>query len=185
MSRTFTTVGRRRTGYAPRQVDEFFGRAREAYEGRLVAEEPVTAAGIGAVCFDLVHGGYATAEVDAALDRLEAVFVAREREALVASLGQTAWTEQLADRARTLYERLARPSGERFAPARRGQPAYDRRDVDELCDRLVAYFDRATSLTSAQVREATFRRRSGRRGYAEGPVDAFLARAVEVLLGVE
>ena len=40
-------------------------------------------------------------------------------------------------------------------------------------------------ITAAEIRSATFRRARGRDGYAEGPVDAFFARAIEVLLGVE
>ena len=49
----------------------------------------------------------------------------------------------------------------------------------------MSYFDRGEPITSTEVREAEFRRRRGRDGYAEAPVDAFLTRAIEVLLGVE
>lgn len=93
--------------------------------------------------------------------------------------------EQLADGARTLYGRLTRPDGEKFVPAHRGRPGYEPADVDALCHRLVAYFDSGAPLTANDVRAATFRRRTGVKGYAEGPVDAFCDRAVEVLLGVE
>lgn len=47
------------------------------------------------------------------------------------------------------------------------------------------YFDQGRPLTSEEIRQATFRRARGHGGYAEGPVDAFFDRAVEVLLGVE
>jgi DivIVA domain-containing protein len=181
--RMFRTVSRLHTGYDPREVDDFFERARGVYEGKV--EETLTGRDVRSTAFGLVRGGYVTTAVDAALDRLEAAFVARAREQYVATHGQAAWMSELADGARTLYGRLTRPDGERFAPARRGEPAYDRAEVDALCRRLIAYFDHGQPLTAQEVRSATFARRRGAGGYAEAPVDAFCARAVEVLLGVE
>jgi DivIVA domain-containing protein len=184
MSRgTFRTVSRLRSGYDPDEVDAFLDHARGVYEGGV--EDTVTARDVRAAAFDLVRGGYVVGPVDAALDRLEAAFVARAREQYVARHGQDAWMAQLADAARTLYGRLNRPDGERFAPAGRGEPSYDRADVDALCRRLTAYFDQGTRITAQDVRQATFRRRHGAAGYAEAPVDAFCRRAVDVLLGVE
>jgi DivIVA domain-containing protein len=179
----FRTVSRLRSGYATDEVDEFFDLARRAYEGREV--EMLTGSDVRAMAFDFVRGGYAPTEVDAALDRLEAAFVARTRQEFVAAHGQQAWMEQLADGARTLYGRLTRPEGERFARAHHGGPGYEPKDVDDLCSRLVAYFDRGEPLTAHEVRALSFRRRTGAKGYAEGPVDSFCDRAVEVLLGVE
>jgi DivIVA domain-containing protein len=181
--RMFATVSRLHSGYAPDEVDAFFDHARGVYEGSV--EGTLTGRDVRSTAFDLVRGGYAVAAVDAALDRLEAAFVTRARERFVAEHGQEAWMAELATGARTLYGRLTRPDGERFAPAHRGEPAYDRADVDALCHRLTAYFDRGASLTAQDVRQATFRRRRGAAGYAEAPVDAFCRRAVEVLLGVE
>src|SRR5699024_6380423 len=62
------------------------------------------------------------------------------RDDAVAEHGEEAWIAQLTERADVLKERLERPAGERFAPAAQGEPAYDRADVDGLCDQLVAYF---------------------------------------------
>lgn len=183
MSGLFKTVSALRTGYDKDEVDEFFEHARHVYEGR--TGERLTSTDIQASMFDLVRGGYNTHEVDAALDRLEGAFIARQRAEYVAAHGQQAWMTALAERARTLYGRLGRPDGERFAPAERGQTGYDKDDVDDLCDRLVGYFDRQEPLTAAEVREAAFGRARGEDAYAEGPVDAFFARATEVLLGVE
>jgi len=183
VSALFSTVSAMRTGYDRDEVEEFFDHARQAYEGRTA--EPLTHADIQVSTFDLVRGGYDTHEVDAALDRLEAAFIARQRAEYVAAHGQEAWMAALADRARTMYGRLGRPDGEKFAPAERGEQGYDPDDVDALCDRLVAYFDRQEPLTSAEIRSATFGRAKGSDGYAEGPVDRFFARAIEVLLGVE
>lgn len=182
-TKMFRTVGRLRFGYDPDQVDTFFTHARRAYEGD--RGEPLSGSDVRRAAFDVVRGGYVTSSVDAALDRLERAFAARQRSEFVAALGQQAWMEQVATQARTLYERLRRPDGERFAPARRGEQAYAAEDVDALCRRLVEYFDKGTPLTSDEIRQTTFGRAHGHGGYAEGPVDAFCDRAVEVLLGVE
>ena len=179
----FRTVSRLRSGYATDEVDEFFEQARRAYEGQ--TPQRLTGRDVRATAFEVVRGGYATGAVDAALDRLEAAFVARSRQEFVAVHGQQAWMEQLADGARTLYGRLTRPDGEKFSPARRSEHGYEPADVDALCHRLVAYFDRGEPLAAQEVRSSTFRRRGGARGYGEAAVDAFCDRAVEVLLGVE
>ncbi|MFI2752750.1 DivIVA domain-containing protein [Cellulomonas sp. P22] len=179
----FRTVSRLRSGYDPDEVDEFFDHARSVYEAG--APGALTGRDVRAVAFEMVRGGYVTSAVDAALDRLEAAFVARSRAEFLAERGQQAWMELLADQARTLYGRLTRPDGERFAPPEGRRQGYDRDDVDDLCDRLIAYFDRGVPLTAQEVRAATFARAKGRAAYAEAPVDAFFARAVDVLLGAE
>ena len=172
-----------RTGYHPEEVDDFFTHARTVYEqgpsGALSSKDVRT------VAFDLVRHGYSTTAVDAALDRLEAAFVARARADFIAERGRQAWLEQLAEQARTLYGRLTRPDGERFSPPKGRQPGYLAEDVDALCHRLVAYFDTNTPLTAQEVRSAVFRRAKGGRAYAEGPVDAFFERTVDVLLAAE
>ena len=179
----FRTVGPFRSGYDPDQVEDFFQHARRAYEGDRA--EPLNGSDVRRAAFDIVRGGYVPASVDAALDRLERAFSARQRSEFVAAHGQQAWMEHVAALARTLYERLRRPDGKRFTPAHRGEQGYAPQDVDALCHRLVDYFDKGTPLTSDEVRSAVFRRASGHAAYAEGPVDAFFERAVEVLLGVE
>jgi len=179
----FRTVSGLRRGYDPDEVDEFFSHARSVYEQGPAGT--ISGADVRQVAFDMVRGGYVTAAVDAALDRLEAAFVARHRAQFVTERGQDAWMAHLGAQARTLYGRLGRPDGDRFAPPVGRKAGYEPADVDELCHRLVAYFDTGAPLSAAEVRATTFRRRNGRNGYAEGPVDAFVARAVEVLLGVE
>jgi DivIVA domain-containing protein len=179
----FRTVSGFRSGYDPNEVDEFFDHARALYEQGPAAA--LSAKDVRRVGFEMVRGGYATAAVDAALDRLESAFVARARAEHVAQHGQDAWMAQLGEQARTLYGRLGRPDGDRFAPPVGREPGYEPADVDELCHRLVAYFDQGVPLTSGEVRSVTFRRRKGKNAYGEPAVDAFVARAVEVLLGVE
>lgn len=179
----FKTVPIVRTGYDRHEVDHYFQQARAVYEG--ISAEHFGADDVQAVSFELVRGGYDTHEVDAALDRLASASVARHRAEFIARYGSDAWMQALAGRARTLYPRLARPSLQRFARAERGAPAYSVAEVDALCDKLTRYFDQQETLNAAQIRGTTFRTVTGPKGYAEGPVDAFLARAVEVLLGVE
>jgi len=171
------------SGYDRREVDQYFQHARAIYEG--ISSDRFGADDVQAVSFELVRGGYDTHEVDAALDRLAAAFVARHRADYIGKYGTDAWMSALADRAKTLYPRLSRPAGHRFARAEKGAPGYNVNEVDTLCDKLIGYFDQREQLTAAQLRGTTFTNASGNGGYAEGPVDAFLARAVEVLLGVE
>jgi DivIVA domain-containing protein len=179
----FRTVGALRSGYDPDEVDTFFEHARSVYENGPAGA--LSGRDVRTVAFDVVRRGYMTSPVDAALDRLEAAFVARSRADFIAEQGQQAWMNRLAEQARSLYGRLTRPDGERFAPAHGRSAGYEPADVDALCHRLVAYFDRGAPLSAQEVRGASFRRRNGRAGYAEASVDAFLDRAVEVLLGAE
>jgi len=179
----FKTVSIMRTGYDRDEVDEFFDHAKAAYEGLI--PETVTAADIQQATFALVRRGYDSYEVDAALDRLEAAFVSKARTDFVAAHGQAAWMAGLAERARTLYGRLSRPSGEKFDSREGRKQGYSKAAVDTLCNRLVGFFDRQEPIGSADVRGTIFPPARGRDAYAEGPVDAFFARAIEVLLGVE
>ena len=97
--------------------------------------------------------------------------------------GSQAWMERVAQRATTLYPRMLRPRGKRFAhPNGKG---YDATQVDELLDRLAQYFDSDKGITSAEIRSATFKTAKNEKAYKEGVVDAYLSRAVEVLLAVE
>lgn len=182
MAETFPRSGRFSSGYDVEQVETFFAKARAAYESD--DEGGMSAEDVRVAAFDLVRHGYDPGHVDAALDRLEGAFVKRARARSIREEGQDAWMDEVARRATTLYGRLVRPAGERFAPPARGR-GYSSEAVDALLDRLVDYFDSGAELSAADVRSATFPSASGDRAYAEGPVDAFLDRAVDVLLAVE
>lgn len=181
MENLFPTVGRWASGYDREEVEEFFERAKAAYEN---GEISMSSADVRSAAFDLVRHGYDPAAVDAALDRLETAFVQRDRSEFVSRNSQDAWMEQVAERATSLYPRLVRPRGERFAPPERGR-GYQREAVDDLLDQLVAYFDEGAELSAADLRSATFPAASRSSAYAEGPVDAYLDRAIEILLAVE
>ncbi|WP_298804833.1 DivIVA domain-containing protein [uncultured Pseudokineococcus sp.] len=132
--------------------------------------------------FPLARHGYDVAAVDAALARLEDAVARHEREVLVARSGREGFLEELAGRARVVTARLRREDGDRFARAGGLHRGYHVGDVDALCRRLRGYFDDGEALAVDDVRTAVFRSRRGRRGYAEAPVDALLARAVEVMV---
>ncbi len=182
MTDMFPRVKRFQRGYHRGQVEEFFERARASYEGRLDGE-PVTEEDVRAAAFDMVADGYQTAAVDAALDRLEAAMMRRRRAQFTAEHDEREWMDRAIDRATSLYPRLQRPPGQRFADAR--GHGYAKEDVDALCESLISYFEDGTPITAQQVRRATFRRARSAKAYDEAVVDSFLDRAVEVLLAVE
>lgn len=182
MSDEFPTTGFFRRGYDRGSVDEFFVDARRAYEGGLPAEQ-FTAEQVRQATFPLARNGYDIESVDAAMSRLEAAFVQRDRADHVAVNGESAWYERVADRATTLYPRLLRPRGERFAHPETGR-GYDTVQVDDLLDRIAAFFDDRGELHVDDIRHAIFQPARGRKAYSEGVVDAYLGRAIEILLAV-
>ncbi|MDR0945154.1 MAG: DivIVA domain-containing protein [Bifidobacteriaceae bacterium] len=170
-------------GYDTAEVDDFFARAQAAYEGR--STEHMTPQQVRSVSFAQVSHGYDEAAVDGALDRLDAAFTRKERSAYIQRHGQQAWLDKIVDRATTLYGRLGRPAGQKFHPGGRGEDAYDMAQVDRLCQRLSDYFNQGKAITSGEIRHVVFPVVRGKKGYAMGPVDAFLDRAVEVLVAAE
>ena len=115
---------------------------------------------------------------------MEAAFIQRDRSAFVAANGEGAWFDKVADEATSLYPRLLRPAGERFRhPEGRGQ-GYSVPQVDALLDRLSAFFDDRQTLTEAQLRTVTFKVTRGQNAYDEAQVDAFIGRAIQVLVSV-
>lgn len=181
MSSTFPRARVFSYGYQIEEVDEFLDRARSAYE-RPGDVPPMTAADIRTAAFSVKRRGYSTEAVDAALERLEEAFERRGRDEYIRANGQQAWMSKLGERAQTLYPRLRRPEGERFSHPAKGH-GYDIEEVDAILDRLTAFFERGQALTAQEVRTAQFSSKSGKKAYDERPVDAYLARAVEVLVG--
>lgn len=178
----FERVESDEVGYEPSHVDAFMARARKAYEGSgTLSVEDVRQAR-----FATVNGGYATDQVDDALDRLEGALADSEREAFVSERGDEDWTVMLAERTEELLGRADRAPGERFRrPSRADAQAYDVDQVDEFCDRLAAALrapEGEAELDADDVRRAAFASAEGRKGYEEGQVDAYLDAAVDVLL---
>ena len=133
--------------------------------------------------FTLRLGGYATSEVDIALDRLEDALAGLERDRMVADEGEDGLIDRLTESAKVLQGRLERPEGERFARGLRGwERTYDIAQVDDLCDQLWRYFNEGAEMSADEVRRAVFKARRGNLGYREPQVDAFLDRVVSVMV---
>lgn len=123
----FSTVSKTKIGYDIDDVDDFFAQARETYEG--ITNDILTFRDVNTCVFDTQRGGYDPAEVDAALERLEVAFVAKERQEFTARGGPQVWMAQISERAQTLYPRLQRPAGERFSSRRRGRATRKKRST--------------------------------------------------------
>ncbi len=185
MTDLFPRVGILRRGYGREQVDEFMAAVRGAYERPVMDPNGLSPIEIRRAAFDLESRGYKTVAVDAALDRLEGAFAARLREQFLRTNGREVWNAHLAERAQVLYERLRRPKKGRFSRPTGLRRGYRTQDVDALLDRITAFFDTGASLTAQDIRLAIFKRRAKWRAYDEAKVDAYLARAVDIFLGVE
>lgn len=173
-------------GYNVKQVDRFLAKARHFYTSEDNDAQPVTSRDVRSVAFDPARGGYEAQAVDAALDRLEDVFSARERDELIAEEGEEAWLAHIGRISAVLRGRLHRPDGERFRrPKKKRARSYDIDDVDDLCHQLLGYFERDEEMSVDQVRRAVFGSAEGRDGYEETQVDAFMDRVVELMAAID
>ena len=183
VSQTFPRARSSRPGYKIDEVEKFLAAARIAYSA-----EPgdtgtiVTAEGIRHMAFGLEKGGYSTLAVDAALERLEEAFAAREREKISSSVGDEAWFAEARDKAREILARLERPAKHRFRGSGLFKLGYDKQDVDAFAERLIAYFREGTEISVDDVRHVSFRSRT--RGYSEAQVDLVLDAVIDVMLSV-
>jgi len=57
--------------------------------------------------------------------------------------------------------------------------------LDRLCHELVAYLEHDKPLSVDSVRRAVFRPETGRDGYEEAQVDAFLDRVIELMAAID
>lgn len=190
MSNTFERVGRLHSGYDCKQVDEFLRAAKEAYahfSGQVQIQdndnEAIDESTVRGVSFTWNRNGYKPFQVDAALDRLEAAFIQRRRASVMYSKGEQAWLEQTYTAATSLYPRLQRPAGQRFADAQKR--GYLKEDVDAFLEQVAHYFDGQANLSSKEVRRQNFRPALGEKAYDESVVDVYLDRVVSVLMAVE
>lgn len=184
MTDLFPRTNALRLGYKPEQVAEFFDEARLAYERPGSPDPDVSPLDVRRAAFDLKHGGYSTAAVDSALDRLELAFATRTRDIFVRTHGQDEWMKNLAERAQALYPRLRRPAGEHFDHPPTLKQGYDVREVDAVMARITAFFDTGQPLEADEIRAIAFTSKTGSKAYNERVVDVFLARTVDILLGV-
>lgn len=179
MTTVFERVPKGKRGYDIDQVDDLLERARAAYDS---GTADVTSDTVRATAFDVVKDGYEPAQVDAALDRLEDAFAQRERDEAHAAMGDEAWQDKAREQARVVVDRMLRPEGHRFRRVGVFGVGYSRKQVDQLADRIVAYFRLGTPLEVSEVRDAVFARQGN--GYDERQVDAVLDRTVEIMLAI-
>lgn len=181
MATTFPRVRRGALGYRADEVDRFLATAKSAYDGR-TASEDVTAERIRHTAFGMQRGGYRTAAVDAALERLEDAFAQRERTAAVRSSGERAWISGSRELAKELIARLSRPRRGRFRRTGLLRTGYSVKDVDRFAERTREYFEAGSDLTVDEVRSVAFRPK--RHGYREAQVDLVIDGVVQVMLAV-
>jgi DivIVA domain-containing protein len=142
----------------------------------------LTAERIRHTAFSMHKGGYSPEHVDAALERLEDAFAARERDQASHTGAGPEWTKAAEGTAEVLVARLSRAPGHRFTRTSVLAVGYKRVDVDRLANKLVKYFHDGRELTVDEVRTAVFRPERG--GYREAQVDLVLDSVVDVMLAV-
>ncbi|MEY3677177.1 MAG: hypothetical protein RL351_404 [Actinomycetota bacterium] len=159
------------------QVDAFVALARRQYAD--AAQEILTANQLRNTEFDLVHGGYDLVAVDAAMDRLEDSFAAREIQRQKLFRGDFAVKDRLERIKEIVLGRLDRPKRRKFSSVGWLLRGYDRKQVDKLCAQIEQHLKSGSQLNLNVVRRSIFKAKRG--GYVESQVDAFIDRVVEIL----
>ena len=180
---TFPLARHRSAGYDTAEVDAFLERARASYSLPPGHDDSVSSVEIRRTAFRVVRkNGYSARHVDAALERLDEAFAAREREHAIAQQGAEAYYAGIRATAQEIIDRLARGEGKRFrrvSPFARG---YHPKDVDAFAGRISAYFEPSRALPVETVRTIAFRSRY--RGYHEAQVDLLRDTVVDLMLAV-
>jgi DivIVA domain-containing protein len=179
MSSTFPRERRRRLGYEPTEVDRFVAAARAEFDRPTGG---VRAADVRRTAFTMRRGGYATAAVDSALERLEDAFAQRERDAAIRTGGERAYYASTRQLAKEIIGRLERPDGKRFNRVEVTRIGYSVRDVDAFAREARAFFEDGSHVPVERVRSIAFRPKRG--GYNEAQVDLLIDGLVEAMLAV-
>jgi len=179
---TFPRARKGRLGYDIDEVEDFLEDARRAYTSENPDVSIVTADSIRTTAFAMRKGGYSTTHVDAALERLEDAFAARERERQIAREGDESWYASARATAQEILDRVVRPRGKKFQRVTVLTLGYSVADVDAFADRIAGYFQSGEALTLDDVRTVAFRPQRG--GYREAQVDYLLDTVTRVMLAV-
>ncbi|MEO6825812.1 MAG: DivIVA domain-containing protein [Microbacteriaceae bacterium] len=183
---TFPRTPHSKLGYNVEQVERFLQEARVSYDldDRQKSGDTarMTAADIRRRAFSMQKGGFAPADVDAAMERLEDAFASRDREQSRREMGAQAWIEQARATAQVILNRLNRPDKHKFDRTSILTLGYNCAEVDTFAGRLSGYFQDAKPLSVDQVRTAVFRPQRG--GYREAQVDLLLDSVTDVMLAV-
>lgn len=180
---TFPRARKNQLGYKTVEVEEFLQRARRAYDGRPLPDDPeLDSERIRLTAFAMQKGGYSTAHVDAAMERLEDAFAFQERQIASKLHGDEAWLAEARTTAQVVANRLARPEGQRFDRVSRLALGYNVSEVDRFADRLTRYFRDGWPIALDDVRGVVFSAQRG--GYRESQVDLVLDAVIDVMLAV-
>jgi DivIVA domain-containing protein len=167
-----TATGR---GYDRKQVDSLLELSKRQYENP--DQVLVRASDLRGLRIDLVKGGYMIAQVDAALDNLEDHFSHTEVRAFRKRFGEQELAKRYSELKEALVPRLKRAKSKRFTKVSFLARGYDKKKVDELCDRLDSHFEGKAKLQVSEIRRVQFS--SKRSGYSMPQVDGFLDRVIE------
>jgi len=180
---TFPLARARKPGYDVEEVDSFLEHARAAYSLPPGHPEGLPSLAIRRTAFRVVRkNGYSARHVDAALERLEEAFAAREREHELARLGSDSYYQGVRAIAQEIIDRLARGDGKRFRRVSLFTRGYRPADVDTFCRLISAYFEQGHALPVETVRTIAFGSRY--RGYHEAQVDLLLDSVIDLMLAV-
>lgn len=179
MPSTFPRERNRRLGYDPQEVDGFIASARAEFDRR---SGGLRSTDVRRTAFTMRRGGYATAAVDAALERLEDAFAVRERESAVRSGGERAYFAGTRQLAKEIIGRLERPDGQRFTRVGFAKIGYSVAEVDRFAQEARSYFEDGSEVPIERVRSIAFRAKRG--GYHEAQVDLLIDGLVETMLAV-
>lgn len=174
-------------GYDVGQVDAFLGAVQEALDGAGPQDRPAAllSTHVRSALFSAVRGGYRPEAVDEILDAAEDALAAAEREQVLRTHGSAAWQEHVDALTELVRGRIERPRTQRFRrPSRSRAQGYSAAHVDVLCERLGARLAGSAPLEPAELRGAVLPPAHGERSYEEQQVDAFLDRAVQLLLAL-
>lgn len=182
----FSRLPANETGYDLEETKAFFIQLAEDYElvlsGQDITRPLQTSRTIRQKDFSPQPGGYNPVEVDQALDRVEDRFAEIERRAYISRHGLETWQTAVQELKELLQGRLQRPAQERFRrPVTKLTKGYFVKDVDALCERLIAHMEGGPQLMPADVRAAAFRAATGTMSYEETQVDAFMDRVIEYI----
>ena len=177
MSYAFSRAGKRKLGYKISQVDEFLKLAREQYTD--TSKAIISSLDVRTARFEIEKNGYSISVVDAALEKLEDVFAAKEYSQELLKVGYFEYTEALAALKELILSRSSRSKRRKFERRMWPNRGYSAKQVDYFCSQLGKSLETKAGLTVKEVRTATFKSKRG--GYAEYQVDVFLEKVVEAL----
>lgn len=177
MSAQFKHVSEKKWGYDPTDVDPLIDSARTQFANP--ESQALSAKQLRNAQFRLVKGGYRISAVDAALDRLDEAFSARDAKHLLATAGHIGANEKLDELRSVLLGRASRGKRKAFGRSGIAQKGYSVRQVDALLAAIASALEGRGSIGVEALRQASFS--ASWNGYSEAQVDLYIDRAVEYL----